>query len=224
MKPKKFVVGAAIAGIAAVLAGMGGAQSGGHYDQVNVSYNRPLLRKNESVIAAGVMVVSLPSGEYVINRNDIISVNTSTYEIQGGMRVWEVLVTERSSHMVRFYYSRPIQVKEEREGDNGDGGKLKDVKSPKGDGPQTQEEVRKEETDKESKLEVPIRREYPATTHAHITEYRLGSQRQAEELYAWFTLHVWGWSPEAERPEKARDFEWLKVQPVFKDWNNEQDD
>lgn len=216
MNGKPIIVScAAVFGILCIAA----KQTGIEGDKVNVSYQRPLYFDNKEVIKGGVIVITLPGGEYIIDRDDIISASSSTYEIQGGMRVWEVLVTERSSHVVRFYYSRPIELKEDREGDENDDPKLDTAKTSKS-GPDKPGEVRKEKRDKESELVAPVRKEYPATTHLAMTEFRTASRDQLNDIYKEITLHVWGWSPQVERPKTARDFKAVEVEPLWKDWKN----
>jgi hypothetical protein len=182
---------------------------------------RPHPAQNSDVPRAGYLVVTMPGGEYLIDRRDVISLSAQNYQIQGGMRVWEVTVSERSSHSARFYYTRPLKTAKVHAGDppdEGEGGKLDKYKdegaSPVPDNP----------AERESQLTVPVRKEYPATTHAHTIEFRVESLEKLEEIYSYFCLMVYGWSPVQERRKEDRGLRTHVVKEAWKDWKRTQAD
>lgn len=190
---------------------MAAKQTGIEGEKVNVSYQRPLYKDNQAAVKGGVIAVTLPGGEYVIDRDDVISASASTYLMEGGMRVWEVMITERSSHVVRFYYTRPKIMKgEDKEGEVDEKGKLTSESDAAGGADKTEEAQDKESDAKDATcLWAPVRKEYPATTHLPMTEFRLTSLKSLEVLYQGIARQVWGWSPMSEGPRefKALDFE-----------------
>jgi len=181
---------------------------------------RPHPRQNPDVPkTGGYLVVTTPAGEYLIDRRDVMSLSSHNYEINGGMRVWEVTVSERSTNTVRFYYTKKIETKAELAGDaseEGEGGKLDKLRR---DSSSTQPLPPLQV--KESKLRLPVRKEYPATTHSHTIEFRMNKLQDLEEIYAYFTLMVYGWSPKQERSPSARDLRGLEVGgPKWSDWDD----
>ena len=180
---------------------------------------RPLRQhpvRNIDVPEAGYLVVTTPGGEWIADRRDVMSVSCHTYELAGGMRVWEVTVSERSSNTVRFYYSKPIETIPATAGspsDEGTGGKLDTL-----DGKSSAKPGSAPGTVKESALLAPVRKNYPETTHAHTIEYRIGDLTELDGIYSYLTLMVYGWSPKAERPPTARKLRSHSVSPTWHDW------
>ncbi|HWB03422.1 MAG TPA: hypothetical protein VG796_10385 [Verrucomicrobiales bacterium] len=201
-----------------VLLGISGLLFLGAEDNLPTGF-RPHPRQNTDVPKAGYLVVTTPAGEYVVDRRDVMSLSSHNYEINGGMRVWEVTVSERSTNTVRFYYTKKIETKAELAGDasdEGEGGKLDKLRRDSGTTrPPLPPQV------KESKLRLPVRKDYPATTHSHTIEFRLNKLQDLEEIYSYFTLMVYGWSPKQERPASARDMKVLEVGgPRWSDWDD----
>ena len=131
-----------------------------------------------------------------------MSVSCLTYELAGGMRVWEVTVSERSSNTVRFYYSRPVVTPPATAGrpsDEGTGGKLDTL-----DGKSSAKPGASPSAAPESTLLAPVRKNYPETTCAHTIEFRVSDLPELDGIYSYLTLMVYGWSPKVERPPSAR--------------------
>lgn len=184
---------------------------------------RPLRQhpiKNLDVPEAGYLVITTPGGEWIGDRRDVMSVSCHTYELAGGMRVWEVTVSERSSNIVRFYYSKPIETTPATAGspsEEGVGGKLDTL-----DGKSSAKPGSPASTARESKLLAPVRKNYPETTHAHTIEYRVADLTELDGIYSYLTLMVYGWSPKVERPPTARKLRIHSVSPPWHDWEQTQ--
>ncbi len=196
-----------------------GAASSGYrnsYEHLEAGI-RPLPVKNLDVSEAGYISVTTPGGEYIVDRRDVSSLSAHNYEIDGGMRVWELTVSERSANTVRFYYTKAIPTEPVKGGNpdqEGVGGKLDSL-----DGKDAKASPGKKDT--ESTLKVPVRKSYPATTHAHTIEFRVGTLEELDEVYAYFCLMVYGWSPRQERAESARTLHPLILKsPPWSDWDN----
>lgn len=203
-----------------------GAASGNRYDIASpLDGSRPQRFKNEgprdSVTATGYITVTTPSGEYITDRREVTSLSAHTYEIEGGMRVWEVTLSERSANTIRWYYTKALPVEPVTAGspsDEGTGGKLDTLDGKKS------KAAPAANADPESKLKVPVRKSYPGTTHAHTVEFRTTSLQQLDELYAYLCLMVYGWSPKHERPVEARKiYPFTLEEPAWGDWDNEKD-
>lgn len=183
---------------------------------------RPQALKNPIVSVNGVISVTTPGGEYIIDRRDVMSISAHTYEIDGGMRVWEVTLSERSPNTIRWYFTKLLPTESVTVGspsDEGTGGKLDTL-----DGKGTNAPPSKQEKEKESKLIVPVRKSYPSSTHAHTIEYRVRTLEQLDEIYAYFCLMVYGWSPKHERPPEDRAIYPHDIKdPAWNDWDNEND-
>lgn len=186
-------------------------------NQIEMRPLRPHPIKNIDVPEAGYLVVTTPGGEWIADRRDVMSVSCHTYELAGGMRVWEVTVSERSSNTVRFYYSKPIETKPASAGspaDEGTGGKLDTL-----DGKSTAKPAATQAPVKETTLLAPVRKNYPETTHAHTIEFRVADIAELDGIYSYLTLMVYGWSPKAERPPSARKLRIHEVSPRWHDWD-----
>ncbi len=179
---------------------------------------RPQPTKNiPSVPNAGYLVITSSGGEWICDRRDVMSVSCHTYELAGSTRVWEVTISERSSNSVRYYYTKPIQVEPVRAGspsEEGAGGKLDSLS-----GQSTSIPAAPTSTE-EKGLKVPVRKVYPEATHAHTIEFRVSTLDELNDIYAYLTLMVYGWSPKIERPPDARKLRTMEVTPVWQDWNN----
>ena len=189
-------------------------------NQLEVRPMRPHPIQNLGVPGAGYLVVTTPGGEWIADRRDVMSVSCHTYELAGGMRVWEVTVSERSSNTVRFYYSKPIEiipVSGSRPSDEGTGGKLDTL-----DGKSTAKPASTQSSVQGSTLAVPVRKNYPETTHAHTIEYRIADLTELDGIYTYLTLMVYGWSPKVERPPLARKPRIDSVSPPWHDWEQTQ--
>lgn len=196
-----------------------GAQNLGS-NQLEVRAMRPHPLQNIDVPGAGYLVVTTPGGEWIADRRDVMSVSCHTYELAGGMRVWEVTVSERSSNTVRFYYSKPIDIIPVSGGspsDEGTGGKLDTL-----DGKSTAKPAATQSPVQGSTLAVPVRKNYPETTHAHTIEYRIADLTELDGIYTYLTLMVYGWSPKVERPTTARKLRIHSVSPPWHDWEQTQ--
>lgn len=189
-------------------------------NQLEVRAMRPHPIRNADVPEAGYLVVTTPGGEWIADRRDVMSVSCHTYEIAAGTRVWEVTVSERSSNTVRFYYSKPIETTPVSAGspsDEGTGGKLDTL-----DGKSTTKPAGPASPAEATALVVPVRKNYPETTHAHTIEYRISSLGQLNDVYSYLTLMVYGWSPKMERPPDARKLRIHEVPPRWHDWDQSQ--
>lgn len=213
-QPKLLYLGLAVSG----LIFMGAQNPGGN--QLEVGALRPRPGKNIDVPDAGYIVVTTPGGEWITDRRDVMSVSCHTYELAGGMRVWEVTVSERSSNTVRFYYSKPIETKPASAGspsDEGTGGKLDPL-----EGKSSAKPASTQAPDKESTLLAPVRKHYPETTHAHTIEFRVSDLTELDGIYSYLTLMVYGWSAKTERPIEARKPRIHEVSPRWHDWDKTQ--
>ena len=105
---------------------------------------------------------NLPGGTYLLPLDHISNVSTHEYVVQGAGRVWEMIVSDDSSSIARFYYMESAS-------------RLKDPVVT-GESGLKYTEAALEKAAKATQTEEVWKRvvkEYPHATHAHTVEYRL---------------------------------------------------
>ena len=105
---------------------------------------------------------NLPGGTYLLPLDRISNVSTHEYVVQGAGRVWEMIVSDDSSSIARFYYMESAS-------------RLKDPVVT-GESGLKYTEAALEKAAKATQTEEVWKRvvkEYPHATHAHTVEYRL---------------------------------------------------
>lgn len=114
----------------------------------------------------------LPGGMYSIRVSAMASVSMHEYVVDGAVKVQEVTIGTYGSSIARFYYLEPLT-----------------PGSPTTFGQsainQAEEKVKSilDRTGQGNLVETTVVKNYPATTHAHTIEYRLGSLKSLEKLY-----------------------------------------
>lgn len=117
----------------------------------------------------------LPAGTWLIPLDRISNVSTHEYVVQGAGRVWEMVVSDESSTIARFYYMESASnLKNPVTGESG----LK----------YTEEALNKaaKETDTEE-IWRRVVKVYPQATHAHTVEYRLEDIKTMHRLHQHLT-------------------------------------
>jgi hypothetical protein len=119
-----------------------------------------------------------PGGNFVVRIGDISSVSKHTYIVDGAARVYELTVGTRGEVVGRFYYIEPVT-----------------SDSPLAIGKialdrlQNLGETVAERTDTEE-VWTEVIKNYPTTTHAKTSEYRLDSVQSIQKIYA-HVYKVW---------------------------------
>ncbi|MEM7146382.1 MAG: hypothetical protein AAF591_14700 [Verrucomicrobiota bacterium] len=112
-----------------------------------------------------------PGGTFVVRVNDITSVSKHTYVVDGAARVYELTVGTRGPVIARFYYieavteESPLAI-----------GKLA-LDRLKSLGEKTTERTDTEE------VWTEVVKNYPSTTHAKTSEYRLDNVEALQVIY-----------------------------------------
>ncbi|MCX7869011.1 MAG: hypothetical protein N2322_03575 [Terrimicrobiaceae bacterium] len=122
----------------------------------------------------------LPGGEYIVRLDAIRSLSMHEYLVEGVARVTEVNIAADASALARFYFLEPAV-----------------PQAPGGVGQSAinfLDEKAREAVTRAGAGDALSRviKSYPAATHAHTIEYRLGTREQLEKLYrdierAWTT-------------------------------------
>ena len=115
---------------------------------------------------------SLPAGQFLVPIDRISNVSTHEYLVQGAGRVREMVVSDDSSTIARFYYMEPAA----------------QLTNPvTGDSTRKYTEEALEKTAEFTGTEPVWKRvmkEYPHATHAHTVEYRLEDIKTMQKLFA----------------------------------------
>lgn len=115
----------------------------------------------------------LPGGVYLVALRNIQSVSSHEYVVDGAARVTEVTVATASSVEARFYYLEPVGA---------------NAASPVGASAATLQAMQQRVQDlaaSHSPVEPvweKVIKNYPATTHAHTVEFRLGSKANLTQI------------------------------------------
>lgn len=130
---------------------------------------------------AGFWRCELPGGTYLVALRNIQSVSTHEYVVDSAARVTEVTVATASSVEARFYYLEPMVVKSTSAA----------VPASLQTLQQRVQDTAKERAPIEPVWEKVVKN-YPATTHAHTVEYRIGTKANLQQIYtsleqAWTT-------------------------------------
>jgi hypothetical protein len=126
----------------------------------------------------GFWEAQTPGGTFVVRVNDITSVSKHTYIVDAAARVYELTVGTRGEVVGRFYYIEPVT-----------------SDSPLAIGKialdrlQNLGEVVAERTDTEE-VWTEVVKNYPTTTHAKTSEYRLDSVEALQKIYS-HVYKVW---------------------------------
>ncbi len=112
----------------------------------------------------------LPGGVYLVALNNIQSVSTHEYIVDGAARVTEVTIATNSSVEGRFYYLEPVTP-------SAVGATLQQLQ-------QHVQDLAASHVSPDDKVWEKVIKSYPATTHAHTVEYRLTSRENLQQLYA----------------------------------------
>ena len=112
----------------------------------------------------------LPGGVFLVNLNNIQSISTHEYIVDGAARVTEVTVATASSVEGRFYYLEPVTP-------SAVGATLQQLQ-------QHVQDLAANHVDDNDKVWEKVVKNYPTTTHAHTVEYRLTTKENLEQLYA----------------------------------------
>ena len=111
----------------------------------------------------------LPGGVFLVALNNIQSVSTSEYIVDGAARVTEVTVATGSSVEGRFYYLEPVTP-------SAVGATLQQLQ-------QHVQDLSASHLDANDKVWEKVVKNYPTTTHAHTVEFRLASKGDLQTLY-----------------------------------------
>ncbi len=114
----------------------------------------------------------LPAGTFLVPLDRVSNVSTHEYVVQGAGRVWEMVVSDDSSTIARFYYMESAS-------------RLKDPLIT-GESGLKYTEAALEKAAKATETEEIWRRvvkEYPHATHAHTVEYRLEDVKTVHRLF-----------------------------------------
>lgn len=115
----------------------------------------------------------LPGGVYLVALRNIQSVSSHEYVVDGAARVTEVTVATASSVEARFYYLEPVGA---------------NAASPVGASAATLQAMQQRVQDlaaSHSPVEPvweKVIKNYPATTHSHTVEFRLGSKANLTQI------------------------------------------
>lgn len=114
---------------------------------------------------------TMPGGTFLVPIDRISNVSTHEYVVHGAGRVWEMVVSDDSSTIARFYYMESAS----------------NLKNPAtGDSALKYTEEALEKAAKATDTEEVWRRvvkEYPHATHAHTVEYRLEDIKTMHRLF-----------------------------------------
>lgn len=122
----------------------------------------------------------LPGGEYIVRLDTIRSLSSHEYVVEGVAKVTEVNIATDSSALARFYVLEPLV-----------------PQAPGGIGQSALNLLQEKAQEAVSRAGAGdalhrVVKNYPAATHAHTIEYRLGDLGQLRKLYqdierAWTT-------------------------------------
>ncbi len=119
-----------------------------------------------------------PGGTFVVKLDQISSLSKHTYVVDGAARVYEVTVSTSGPVIGRFYYIEPVT-----------------DESPLAIGKVTLDRLRSiaegiSDRTGTSDVWTEVVKNYPETTHAKTSEYRLSGVDQIEKIYA-HAYRVW---------------------------------
>ncbi|MDP9291811.1 MAG: hypothetical protein M3O82_05550 [Verrucomicrobiota bacterium] len=123
------------------------------------------------VPALPVWKCKLPGGTYEVALRSIVAVSTQDYIVDNVARVNELNIDTTGNMVVRFYYLEPLT-----------------PSSPVGLGQATIDKVKDvlneaaERTGQDAVWKKVVKN-YPTTTHAHTTEYRVDSKEDIDKLF-----------------------------------------
>ena len=112
---------------------------------------------------------SSAEGEYIVNLDEIVSVSSHSYVVDGAAKVTEVNIGTKSPLLVRYYYIDIIT-----------------PETPSGVGKSVINkvtEIAKEAAGRTVPSEIKVVKNYPTTTHAGTVEYRTGSLDTLTRIY-----------------------------------------
>ena len=122
---------------------------------------------------AGYWEVILPGGKFMTPLNMVTSISQHSYVVDGMARVYEVTVDTAGSVVARFYYLEAVV-------ENG---------TPLGIGQSAVDRVKEltqkatERTDTDELVWQSVVKNYPTTTHAKTTEFRLSRKENLDQIY-----------------------------------------
>jgi hypothetical protein len=113
----------------------------------------------------------LPGGEYIVDLKKVTSISHHQYIVQAGVRVWEMIIADGSSTVVRFYVMEPLRPNNESNPVSTAISKATDLATSTANS-----------LDADPVFQRVVK-DYPTSTHAHTVEYRLDSRKNLEALY-----------------------------------------
>lgn len=116
-------------------------------------------------------IASLPGGEYMVALGRITNISIHEYIANGTARVFEVNVAAEGAMLVRFYYLEPVTDKSPLNVGQVVADRLKSTVEEAGRRTGTSDQWKK------------VVKDYPNTTHAHTTEFRLDYKDDLEKIY-----------------------------------------
>ena len=123
---------------------------------------------------AGFWRCELPGGVFLVALRNIQSISTSEYVVDGAARVTELTVATASSVEGRFYFLEPISL---------------NAASPVGASGTAMIQTLQQHVQDAVSTHSPVEpvwekviKNYPATTHAHTVEFRLGTKANLQQL------------------------------------------
>lgn len=123
---------------------------------------------------AGYWEIILPGGKFMTPLNMVTSISQHEYVVDGSARVYEVTVDTAGSVVARFYYIEAVA----------------ESSMPLGVGQSAVERVREitkgatDRTDTSDLVWRTVVKNYPTTTHAKTTEFRLTTKENLDQIYA----------------------------------------
>ncbi|MBM3859002.1 MAG: hypothetical protein FJ395_05045 [Verrucomicrobia bacterium] len=115
----------------------------------------------------------LPTGTYMVNTVQIVSISTHEYVLNAVARVTELTIATTSHVTARFYYIEPLAST-----GSGPAARLSDLMD------RVQEKAGAvAERLGQDEVWKKVVKDYPATTHAHTVEYRVDSKEQIAQLF-----------------------------------------
>ncbi len=112
-----------------------------------------------------------PGGTALVSLAEITAIDVHSYLIEGGFRVWELNVCDKSSFALRIYSVEKLEPSDAVAG----------IKSATRKAEEAAEKIASKITDDEPWKKVV--KDYPTTTHAKTVEFRVDKKETVLEIY-----------------------------------------